>query len=230
MVNDHIALRTYDLEKTSIDKLAQIFVANGYRQGGEYQFYQKKLFARHYEPPQNNLPKVFISQLLVSQLPQPTQKMITSLVEQMPPSLSKKPDFLYSGRPWNIDSKSYIQLLEVSEYAAWVAAFGFRPNHFTVNVNALKTLGNVEDVNQLLKEKGIPLNTSGGEIKGSQEMLLKQSSTLANRIPVKFCDRTMTIPSCYYEFAQRFASADGKLYQGFVATSADKIFESTHSK
>ncbi len=38
------------------------------------------------------------------------------------------------------------------------------------------------------------------------------------------------VPSCYYEFAKRYKDAKGKLYQGFVAASADKIFESTNKK
>ena len=36
------------------------------------------------------------------------------------------------------------------------------------------------------------------------------------------------IPTCYYEFALRHRDADGRLYEGFVAKSADRIFESTH--
>ena len=36
-----------------------------------------------------------------------------------------------------------------------------------------------------------------------------------------------SIPCCYYEFAKRYTQADGKLFRGFVAQSADKIFEST---
>ena len=126
-----------------------------------------------------------------------------------------------------MDTQTYEKLLEVSEYAAWMAAFGFRPNHFTVNVNALKTFKGLEEVNQFLKGQGILLNTSGGEVKGTKEDLLKQSSTMANQITVDFSDKAMVVPSCYYEFAQRFRGQDGQLYQGFVATSADKIFEST---
>ncbi|MGL4837356.1 MAG: DUF1338 domain-containing protein, partial [Shewanella sp.] len=35
-------------------------------------------------------------------------------------------------------------------------------------------------------------------------------------------------PSCFYEFALRYPKANGELYTGFVAASADKIFESTN--
>ena len=47
-------------------------------------------------------------------------------------------------------------------------------------------------------------------------------------MPVQFSDNTVTLPSCFYEFAQRFPLPNGQLYQGFVAASADKIFESTN--
>ncbi|MGB6140662.1 MAG: DUF1338 domain-containing protein, partial [Pseudoalteromonas rhizosphaerae] len=41
---------------------------------------------------------------------------------------------------------------------------------------------------------------------------------------------TMSVPSCFYEFALRYAKPDGELYTGFVAASADKIFESTNAR
>ena len=227
VINDHIALRTYNLKKICMGRLARPFLEGGYRKGGEYRFQQKKLFSEHFEHEDPRLPKVFISELLVGEFPGPIQDIIRGLVEQVEESLLGQEDFLYSGRPWKIDSQTYKKLLEVSEYAAWMAAFGFRPNHFTVNVNALKTFKSLEEVNQFLKGQGIPLNMSGGEVKGSEGDLLKQSSTMANQMTVDFSDKTMVIPSCYYEFAQRFTGPDGNLYQGFVAASADKIFEST---
>jgi len=38
------------------------------------------------------------------------------------------------------------------------------------------------------------------------------------------------ITGCYYEFAKRYKTSDGKLFRGFIAKSADKIFESTNRK
>jgi len=64
-------------------------------------------------------------------------------------------------------------------------------------------------------------------VKGTPEKLLEQSSTLADRVEVMFQEGKFTVPSCYYEFAKRYEGADGKLFSGFVAGSADKIFEST---
>ena len=53
---------------------------------------------------------------------------------------------------------------------------------------------------------------------------------MADRIPVTFADKTVEIPSCFYEFAKRYEMPDGEIYTGFVAASADKIFESTNAK
>ena len=127
-----------------------------------------------------------------------------------------------------MDHATYLELAEESEYASWVAAYGFRPNHFTVNVNALKNFKDLPKLNEFLQGKGYKFNQSGGIIKGTPEQLLEQSSTMASEIPVKFMDGTFNLPGCYYEFAKRYPMADGKLYQGFVASSADKIFESTN--
>jgi hypothetical protein len=71
------------------------------------------------------------------------------------------------------------------------------------------------------------MNTSGGEIKGSPEQLLEQSSVLADTQELEFREGTHTVTTCYYEFAKRYPMENGELYNGFIAASADKIFEST---
>jgi hypothetical protein len=80
----------------------------------------------------------------------------------------------------------------------------------------------------LLKKNGYLLNSSGGEVKGTPEELLQQSSTMADIVKIKFIEGVFEVPSCYYEFAQRFPDSNGNLYSGFIAKSADKIFESTN--
>lgn len=168
--------------------------------------------------------------MLVEKFSPKLQQVITDLVDKIDESAVTADNFLYSGRHWEVDSSTYDQLLEESEYAAWTAAWGYRANHFTVNVNALKGFETLESVNQKLKEAGFLLNTSGGEIKGSKEVLLEQSATLADEATVTFSDGDRNVPSCFYEFARRYAKADGELYTGFVAASADKIFESTNAR
>ncbi|QSP94714.1 DUF1338 domain-containing protein [Marinobacter salinisoli] len=229
IVNDHIALRTFNLAPVGLDALAEHFTSIGYKACGEYHFEAKKLYARHFEHPDPEAPKVFISELLVEEFSPELQTVVKDMVSQVKPEDVKADNFLYSGRHWDVDYDTYRKLLEESEYAAWMAAWGYRANHFTVSINHLTQYQTVPEVNQLLKDSGYTVNASGGEVKGSPADLLEQSSTMADRIPVKFSDREETIPSCFYEFALRYPKEDGTLYTGFVAASADKIFESTNA-
>lgn len=229
IINDHIALRTFNLEKVNLDKLAAHFLALGYEEKGQYDFEQKKLKAKHFEHPDDTKPKVFISELLLEQCSAELQAIVHKMVEQVPAGATSADNFLYSGTHWQVSSEDYQTLLAESEYAAWMSAWGYRANHFTVSVNYLTRYNELTEVNAALKEAGFVLNTSGGEIKGGADVCLAQSSTMADKMPVKFSDKTVEIPSCFYEFAQRYKMSDGNYYKGFVAASADKIFESTNA-
>ncbi|WP_087017591.1 DUF1338 domain-containing protein [Thaumasiovibrio subtropicus] len=228
LVNDHIALRTFNLPDVGLDALAAPFIAAGYVRGGEYHFEKKRLYAEHFEHPDPEAPKVFISELLVGQCSSRLQSDVRALVAQMETPLDPHGAFLSLGRPWQLSLSTYQALAEESEYAAWVAAHGYGANHFTVSINALSTFDEVETVNTYLKQHDFVLNDAGGEVKGGPEVLLAQSSTMADAVPVTFSDGEATVPGGFYEFAKRYPQADGRLYPGFVAASADKIFESTH--
>ena len=230
VVNDHIALRTFNDPKVSIDRIARPFLEAGYKAEGDYHFSAKKLYAKHYRHPDETLPKVFISELLIEELSEQAQDIIQGLLDQVDDSITQNDQFCFSGRPWQVTSEQYRLLAEESEYASWVAAHGFRPNHFTVSINHLESHENIEPLNQLLLDEGYRMNDSGGLVKGSPEVLLEQSSTKARTIAVDFSDLSLDIPGCYYEFALRYPMPSGELYQGFVAASADKIFESTDSE
>jgi hypothetical protein len=226
VVNDHIALRTFALPGMDIEDLDRAFVAGGYEPVDSYTFPKKKLEAFHYEHP-SGLPKIFISALEVDALSDAAASRIRRLAGQLDRGAAAGSRFAVSGRHWGLDRETYEALAAESEYAGWVAAFGFRANHFTVLVNALETLDGLGELNQLLESEGFALNQAGGEIKGGPEVLLEQSSTLAEPIEVELDDGAVTIPGCYYEFARRYPRPDGQLFAGFVTDSADKIFEST---
>ncbi|MFC3033827.1 DUF1338 domain-containing protein [Pseudoalteromonas fenneropenaei] len=230
VINDHIALRTFNHPKVGLEKLAAHFLAVGYRECGEYHFEAKKLYAKHFEHQDPTKPKVFISELLLEKCSPALQDTVNSMIAEIDADAVTADNFLYSGTHWQVSHETYKTLLQESEYAAWMAAWGYRANHFTVSINHLANFTSIEAVNQALKDAGFPLNTSGGEIKGSPEVLLEQSSTLADDFSVKFSDGEFAIPSCFYEFALRYPMANGELYTGFVAASADKIFESTNAR
>ena len=221
VVNDHIALRTFNLPEVNIEQVSKPLLAGGYVEAGEYEFKTKKLVAKHFKHPDPEMPKVFISELLVEEFSVELQQTIKGLIEQVTPEMVAADNFLYSGRPWQLSFATYQKLLAESEYAAWVAAFGYRPNHFTVSINHLRQFDTIEAVNQMLIDCGFKLNAVNGLVKGSKAQGLQQSSTLANKVDVLFTDFTVKIPSCFYEFALRHP-VDGELFDGFIADSADK--------
>lgn len=230
VLNDHVAYRTFNHPRLGIKSLSQHIEKYGYVTKGEYVFKEKKLYAQHFEHPNKELPKIFISELELEKVEGFISQEVEKMVAQVPDNLIQSEEILVCGRPWKMSYETYTRLASVSEYASWVAAFGFRPNHFTVNINALKKYNDIHKVNAFVKAHGYQLNASGGEIKGTQEELLEQSSTMAREIQMSFSDGNYSVPACYYEFAKRYPLPTGELYQGFIAKSADKIFESTNRR
>jgi hypothetical protein len=226
--NDHIALRTFRRNPIGIDTMAASFVAAGYVARGDYQFPDKRLWARHFEAP--GRPKVFISELDVDAFSAEFRGIVDALVEQVSPAEASRWDLVAAGRLWQLSMADYDRLRRESEYAAWLGAFGFRANHFTVDVTSLRSFATLAEVNQFLLERGFELNRAGGLIKGTPQALLEQSSTLAQPVRVDFADGRLDVPACYYEFARRYPDASGQVFQGFIATSANRIFESTDQR
>jgi len=226
LVNDHVAFRTFANSAISIDNLEHQILSLGYQFLDAYHFKNKKLDARCYIHA-GSPTKIFISELLWTHLSASAQTIIKGMVQQLCPSLRAT---LSSGRLWALPKyEEYLTLLAESEYAAWLSVWGLRANHFTIYVNELKKYPQLHQVVDLLQQQGYSLNSSGGLIKGSEEDLLLQASTMADQLGVTFSDAgKQDISTCYYEFAQRFKKQDGNLYQGFVPASADKIFESTN--
>lgn len=227
--NDHIAFRTFDDPRVNVDVLSKPFIAAGYEEKGDYHFEAKKLYAKHYEhKTDEKAPRVFISQLKTAEFSDFLQETVKRIVDKIPEDLLTSDELIFSGNTWETPSyEIYQQLREESEYAAWLYVYGFCANHFTVSINYLDKLNSIQKVNQFLKDKGFLINDSGGEIKGTPEELLEQSSIKSEVVAVDFEEGSFEVPGCYYEFARRYPDKGGKLYSGFIAKSADKIFEST---
>jgi hypothetical protein len=232
IVNDHVAFRTFDRGPIRLAALEPHLLALGYTRLESYDFAAKKLSAWGYLPPRDDQPRVFLSELRCDALSAAAQAIIDGLVDQIDPAGVEAPEVMWSGRPWQAPRwETYQALAEESEYAAWLSIIGLRANHFTISVNHLRHHDTLEKLLARVEALGLPINEAGGRIKGSPEVLLEQASTLADRLPFTFAGgRVEAIPTCYYEFARRYPDAEGRLYQGFVAASADRIFESTDAR
>lgn len=230
VVNDHVAFRTFNRSAIALECLEPHFLALGYRRFEPYLFEQKKLSAWGYVHRDPMMPRIFLSELLVEQLSPTAQAIIDKMCRQIDETRVASQDVFWAGRLWDMPSwDEYQTLLAESEYAAWVAAIGMRANHFTISVDHLRTPTTLAGVVDRVEAAGFTINTAGGRIKGSPAQLLEQASTLADRMSFTFADGSRhDIPTCYYEFARRYPDTNRDLYQGFVAASADKIFESTN--
>lgn len=229
LANDHVAFRTFDRDPIRLEQLERHFLAMGYRRLAPYRFEAKKLDAWGYQPPDATQPRVFLSALRVDELSDEAIGIIDRLCASIDPARVEDPSVFYAGVLWPMPSwQDYQRLLAESDYAAWLAAVGLRANHFTISVNSLQQPSTLRGVVERVEAAGFPINAAGGKLRGSPDEGLEQASTLADRIRVRFGDRSEhEIPSCYYEFALRHPGPDGELYGGFVAASADRIFEST---
>ncbi len=229
LANDHVAFRTFDRDPIRLGRLERPLLGLGYRRLAPYTFDEKHLDAWGYVPPDPRQPRIFLSALRVDELSAPLRAIVEGLCAQIDASRVDDPGIFHAGRLWSPPSwAEYEALRAESEYAAWLSAIGLRPNHFTISVNSLTDPATLAGVVDRVEAAGHPINEAGGRIKGSPADLLEQASTRADRIRLRFGDGSEhEIPSCYYEFAFRHRGPDGELYPGFVAASADRIFEST---
>ena len=250
--NDHIAFRNIGVPQLGIASFEKIFLHYGYEPRDNFHFEQKKLKARWYAPPAPRFPRIFISELMVEELPVPIQQIIHSYTAEVPSDPVDQLDlddaqqvdnFLHSPL-WRTPTwQDYKTLLEVSEYAAWVIYNRYYLNHYTISVHNLPPGYNtLAAFNQFLEDTGIVLNDAGGKIKQSADTLLLQSSTVSEQKSAVFADgETYEIAGSFVEFAERrvlpeYKHLDLKNIQrhhrrdGFETANADKIFESTYTE
>ena len=85
---DHVAFRTFNLPNMGIDSVAGLFTSLGYVEAndpaklgdGPMRFPEKKVVARWFRPPDNQLPRIFISELDVSSLSNAARATIEAYV------------------------------------------------------------------------------------------------------------------------------------------------------
>ena len=249
IVNDHIAFRTMGVDNLGIASFEKIFLIHGYKRMDYYHFETKKLDAYWYSPPTDDLPRVFISELKVELLTESTQNIISKYTDTVTTDPVDHLDLndveavasFFQTPLWALSTKQdYERLLNESEYAAWVIYNRYYLNHYTISVHDLpQPYNRLESFNTFLKSIGIELNDSGGEIKTSKDGLLRQSSSVANQVEAQFSDGEIkSIAGSYVEFAERsvlpkFSDTEPikikrkHRREGFEASNADKIFEST---
>jgi len=249
IVNDHIAFRTMGVEFLGIQSLEKIFLHHGYIKKDFYSFKTKKLNAFWYSHSDENMPRIFISELKVNDLSENSRKIISKYTDQVTEDPVDKLDLsnandvisFLSNPLWSLPSlNDFNDLLKETEYGSWVIYNRYYLNHYTISVHELIDQYNtLEKFNAFVTKIGIKLNDSGGVIKESKDGLLLQSSSVANKVKANFTQGSSLISGSYVEFAERRilpkysnVSEIKSIHRrdGFEASNADKIFESTYTK
>ncbi|MEH2034736.1 MAG: DUF1338 domain-containing protein [Nostoc sp.] len=264
IANDHIAFRSLRLlvdtpqgqVNLGIDYLGELAEALGYVVAGEYTFAQTHLYARHYRHPQQeefNLPKLFISELIVDELPTNIAKLISKTVSSIPKKLTSPLILLQQKdgnvetiakqlqqvftRPWLPPQRSVVEEVnQVTQYGAWVLLHGYAVNHFTGYVNGQNTskYPDIDTTTNALVNLGVPMKA---EIEGNITCGLRQTATQAVTEMVTVLDDNSSaeiqIPwtYAYYEIAQRYLveveSGKQVLFDAFLGSNAQQLFEMT---
>ncbi len=247
--NDHVAFRTMGVPNLGIASFEKIFMHYGYQKRDSFHFAGKKLDAFWFAPPEPHFPRIFVSELRVSDLSEIAQTIIKKYTDTVLSDPSDDLDFedgaavdtfLHSPL-WQLPSLSdYLTLLAESEYAAWVIYNRYYLNHYTISVHNLPNGYNtIEEFDAFAASIGVKMSDAGGLVKVSPDGGLLQSSTVAQMVEATFEDgQTHIIAGSYVEFAERkvlpqfshLPLSDIRREhrrEGFETGNADKIFEST---
>lgn len=252
VANDHIAFRSLRLNintpngevNLGIKLFEPILRILGYEAADEY-FFPNHLYARYYRHPQQqeyDLPKLFISELIVEQLPPDIATLICDTVESanlayftnFEADKSIDPTQIFT-RPWQPPHRSVVEKVNsLSQYGAWVLLHGYAVNHFTGYVNRQNTpqYPDINSTAQGLANLGVPMKA---EIEGNVSVGLRQTATQAVTELVTVINETnqeTLIPwtYAYYEIAERYmVESAGKqmLFDGFLGNNAKQLFEMT---
>lgn len=230
-VNDHIAFRTFACQEptTGIVSLSRVFEALGYRAAGCYDFADKHLNAIHFQHPNREFPKLFISELKTWELSPDAERIVVRQLTggRDPVSPCKLRDLggladssdarseelldavesIFHELPWSAPELADVEALSAeSQYAAWVLVHGYNVNHFTslINSHGVDALDDVEKTAAALRDAGVPMKP---EIEGEPGTKLRQTATAAAVIdaPVlkegEECEASWTY--AYFELAER---------------------------
>ena len=229
--NDHIAFRTLAATRpqTGVSSISRIFEALDYRASGCYDFPQKHLNAIHFQHPNPQFPKLFISELKTWELPAKVQEIALAVLGTHRDPISEETlsrlchlegvqgsdhaELMQSvvneihDLPWSApQQEDVVNVNQASQYAAWVLVHGYNVNHFTslINSHDVESLDDIEKTVGALSAAGVPMKEN---IEGSPGSKLRQTATKAVVVDVEIRtgEQMSTMPwtYAYFELAQR---------------------------
>lgn len=245
IVNDHIAFRSvrtgydtggdYSKKTWGIGPIEAMWNELGWKRHAQYNIEDKNIYAIHMEPPEKDLPKIFISEFMTEKLDKEDRAFVNNIfckpreIVFGGEDLSKlSQDAFYeffhtSLYPESINVDDLMRLNSIDQYLAWVRLFGRKPNHFTLLVNPIHNT-NIEMVYHDMANAKIPMKD---EIEG-EGTELAQTSTEPYKKHVPVTNDSLGFhyidwPYAYYEVIERGMTR----FEGFKVNQTKALFDMT---
>jgi hypothetical protein len=213
--SDHIALRTFR-RNGEFNRLYNILTHDGgWTPRDCYQFPSKKITAQWFSPNHPKSTRIFLSEIIDTDLSDRAQSIINKYIPFIKQTLSAPPPI--------VDYQDYLDLDRESNYAAWTLIHGTIVNHETIPIPESSFPAFIE----LMEQNGIELLKTPNVVKVSKDGLLLQASSPADMVNVRFLSGIKLVPGSFVEYIDRLPTLSGERRDGFEADNALQIFDST---
>ncbi len=244
-VYDHIAFRTFKCSG-GISIVSDELEKYGYQEKESYMFPTKKIRAKWYLNPKDlYLPRIFVSQIEDNLLSRLAQNIIRSNTDSSHSKLIGFPGYIDEDEEGESKIKSWVPsvlfdeyqyLKQESQYAAWTLIHGTMINHVAFSISNLKHpemsgFDSLERVNTYINNLGVPIvDVDGKTINVSRDGLLKQSSTVADRLclPLRTSKHNDDPTLIDVNVGGGFVEFIDRQKEGFDPENPLNIFESTN--
>lgn len=249
---DHVAFRTLGLPFVGAHSLEAVILKLGYTKRESISFDDRNVDAWWYEAPHNDYPKIFISQLRMTQISSRSKDVLRKYMggisaypfEDLDVSDGTAVAQALLTPCWTLPTRlDYKALLDDNDYLAWTLYHQYLPSHVSLSVHHLtEGYNTVELFSHFVEDLNLQLNCFGGKIKESQDGLLVQAATVADKILSPFKSEsgdfeTHDVLGSFVEFIERRFITDGsETYQdamgrrdGFDYNNSSPLFASTTS-
>lgn len=137
---------------------------------------------------------------------------------------------------WSAPSQEeYESLKAENELLSWVLLFGRKVNHFGIGIYTMPEFKDLNEFNAFLKhDLQLPMNKNNGEIKGSKEIGIEQSSILGEEVFIEQNEARFGVQNPFLEFVWRYPTSQNPerledYYPDFVGANANNIIESLYT-
>lgn len=138
---------------------------------------------------------------------------------------------------WQVPShEDYLSLKSENELMSWVLLFGRKINHFGIGIYTLPEYQDLNAFNEFLKQNlQLSMNKNNGEIKGSKDVGIEQSSILGEEILIEQEETSFDVQNPFLEFVWRFPRTSTipetleDYYPDFLAANATNVIESLYT-